>query len=76
MHTMNNSSTGNYPIYILAAAIVLILLFAGIHSFVDSFLPELQRLNTEIQRTSGKERDYYIRKRRKLWLSLIPFVKK
>jgi hypothetical protein len=43
--------------------------------FVSSFSRELKYLNNEIERTSGKERMRWKRQRRRLWLSLLPFVK-
>lgn len=43
--------------------------------FFQKFSAELRYLNIEIERTEGAERKYWIRKRRRLWLSLIPFVK-
>ena len=42
---------------------------------INEFLWELRYLNTEIARTSGKQRQHWLRRRRRLWLSLIPFVK-
>ena len=39
------------------------------------FARELRRLNMEIGRSHGSERRYYERQKRRLWLSLIPFVR-
>ena len=41
----------------------------------DKFRWELKRLNIEIGRTTGEEQKRWRALRRKLWLSLIPFVK-
>lgn len=42
--------------------------------FVD-FFRELRYLNKEIQCNYGAQRRYWVRQRRRLWLSLLPFVK-
>lgn len=39
------------------------------------FKQELRYINMEINRTVGGERKYWRRKRIRLWLSLIPFIK-
>ena len=43
--------------------------------FIIPFLTELKELNAEIGRCTGEELKYYKRRRRRLWLSLLPFVK-
>ena len=72
---MNNAN----PIVIFAiAAVVLLILFViliGLIQFYNEFITELQYLNSEIERTDGEERVYWISQRRRLWLSLLPFVK-
>lgn len=72
---MNNAN----PIVIFAiAAVVLLILFViliGLIQFYNEFITELQYLNSEIERTDGEERAYWISQRRRLWLSLLPFVK-
>ena len=62
-------------IALIIIGIVLLILFIRAISFFYDFSQELKYLNTEIRRTHGRERKHYIRKRRRLWLSLIPFVK-
>jgi MFS family permease len=59
----------------IVAVFFLGLIIVGLTSFINDFSLELKYLNTEIGRTEGAERRYYIRQRRKLWLSLLPFVK-
>ncbi len=54
-------------------AFVIFLLCSLPHFSV--FQQNLRYINTEICRTSGREQRYWMRKRRKLWLSLLPFVK-
>ena len=72
---MNNAN----PIVIFViAAVVLLLLFViliGLIQFYNEFITELQYLNSEIERTDGEERAYWLSRRRRLWLSLLPFVK-
>ena len=72
---MNNAN----PIVIFAiAAVVLLILFViliGLIQFSNEFITELQYLSSEIERTDGEERAYWISQRRRLWLSLLPFVK-
>ena len=51
------------------------LLVSACVSFFQDFSTELKYLNNEIRRTDGAERRYWIKRKRKLWLSLIPFVK-
>lgn len=72
---MNNAN----PIVIFTiAAVVLLILFViliGLIQFYNEFITELQYLSSEIERTDGEERAYWISQRRRLWLSLLPFVK-
>lgn len=72
---MNNAN----PIVIFAiAAVVLLILFViliGLIQFYNEFITELQYLSSEIERTDGEERAYWISRKRRLWLSLLPFVK-
>jgi len=56
---------------ILASPIILVLI--GIR--INGFIQELRYLNTEIARTTGEQRRRWLRCRRRLWLSLIPFVR-
>mgnify|MGYP006391884069 len=71
----NNPDTGLYWLVGIVAVFFLILLLFGLVSFINDFSSELRYLNNEIRRTDGAERRHYIRQRRRLWLSLIPFVK-
>ena len=61
---------------VVVAGLVLLFLTFGILSFAAGFMKELRYLNNEIARTDGEERRYYTRCKRKLLLSLIPFVRK
>ena len=72
---MNENDSALYLLVGLIAFGFLILLLFGFAQFINEFSQELKYLNNEIGRTSGEERRYWIRRRRQLWLSLIPFVK-
>lgn len=63
---------------------ILIALFGGIFGFalivklsmwLNDFSSELKYLNSEIGRTDGSEQRYWKRQKRRLWLSIIPFVR-
>lgn len=71
----DNTNIGLWLLVGIVAFILLIFIFLEIVSFVSDFSLELQYLNMEIGRTDGDERNHWIHRRRRLWLSLIPFVK-
>ena len=75
MPQANNPDTELYLLISIIAVFFLFLLLFGLVSFFNNFFRELKYINCEIQRTDGSERRYWIRQRRRLWLSLIPFVK-
>lgn len=56
---------------------ILIALFGGVFGFalIVKFAMWLKYLNSEIGRTDGSERRYWKRQKRRLWLSIIPFVR-
>ncbi len=56
---------------ILFACVLLVFAVLNLISFVQ----ELKYLNREIARSTGHERQYWLRCRRRLLLSLLPFVK-
>ena len=72
--------TNNYDaelwllIGVLAVFFFILFLIKAVY-FIMDFYDELRYLKDEIRRSSGSERTYWVRKKRKLWLSLIPFVK-
>ena len=72
---MSENDSALYLLVGLVAFGFLILLLFGFAQFLNDFSQGLKYLNNEIGRTSGEERQYWIRRRRQLWLSLIPFVK-
>ena len=71
----NPQSYGFNSLVYIFAAFVLMVLLVRLVIFINDFSAELKRVNTEIGRTTGNERMHYVRKRRRLWLSIIPFVK-
>ena len=71
----NNPDTELYWLVGIVAALMLFIILYGLCSFFLEFSRALKYLNSEIGRTIGAERRYWIRERRRLWLSLIPFVK-
>ena len=71
----NNPDTELYWLIGIVAVFFLFLLLFGLVNFINDFSQELRYLNSEIRRTDGAERRHWIRQRRRLWLSLIPFVR-
>ena len=61
---------------ILAVVIVLhIILIPGLIYFLNDFSQELRYINNEIGRSTGKEKEHWLRRRRRLWLSILPFFR-
>lgn len=76
--TVEQTSSGDIALIVLVGIVGLIVFFGillTLVSFVDAFSGELRYLNMEIGRTEGVERRYYIIQRRRLWLSLLPFIR-
>ena len=64
-------------LYSLCNIIIFLILFGLLIKallVLKDFSQELKYLNCEIRRSTGEERKYWIRQRRRLWLSLLPFV--
>ena len=59
----------------LFIVIIFALILAKLIIFFVDFSRQLKSINFEIKRTSGSVRRYWIKKKRRLWLSLIPFIK-
>ena len=70
-----NSDIVLYCIFGITAFVILVLMVIRLAAFLNDFSHELQFIDREIKRTTGKERQYWLRAKRRLWLSLIPFVK-
>ena len=60
---------------IVIVVLVIIALAIKIVFFFKHFSDELKYINIEIERTEGAERKHWKKRKRKLLLSLIPFVK-
>lgn len=61
---------------IVIVVIIAFVLLAKLAVFIDNFCYELKYIKMEIRRTNGSERQYWLREKKKLWLSLIPFRRK
>ncbi len=69
---------GDSFFYIILAIFVIIVLIALLIFFVQwliSFRTEYRYIQNEINRTYGREQRYWKRQKRRLLLSLIPFVR-
>ncbi len=67
------------PIYLVAliiGVILLVLLLIQFAMWCQRFSRELRYLNKEINRTTGAERERWQKRKKQLWLSLIPFIRK
>lgn len=63
-------------IMVVGAAVLAAVLFVAAAVWLPKFQRELHHLNMRIEQArSERERQHYIRRRRRLWLSLIPFVR-
>ena len=70
-----NNQAGSL-LFFLAGALVLFIGTVWFSSFLNKFQRELKHINSRIEQSvNERERGHYIRRRRRLWLSLIPFVK-
>ena len=71
----NNPDTDFWILVCIIAIPILFGLLVGFCMFINDFSRELKYINCEIGRNTGDERKYWIRQKRRLWLSLIPFVR-
>ena len=53
--------------------VIIVLLCLLLIPWIRDFRDELKYINMEIGRTDGRERAHWEKKKKKLWLSLIPF---
>ena len=60
---------------VVCGTVVAVCLIAVLVARAGGFFAELRYLNMEIGRTRGRERKHWKRKRRRLFLSLIPFAR-
>ena len=69
------SETVYYFLIIVFVVLMLALLICRIVIRFERLKRKLKYINIEISRTRGSERKYWKKKKRRLWLSLIPFYK-
>lgn len=62
-------------LFVIIVGFFGIILLAKLAMWMNEFSKELRFLNNEIGRNDGEERRYWIVQRRRLWLSIIPFVR-
>ncbi len=67
--------TGIYIIAAVVAAALLILVIVRLAMWLQGFMMELRYVNREIARTTGAEQQHWIKRKKRLLLSLIPFVR-
>jgi len=72
---MNELDSTTSLLLIIIALFLGVLLLFFVMQYVVGFFEELKFINNEISRNRGDERRYWKRRKRKLFLSLIPFVK-
>ena len=60
---------------VFMAAFLFIVFLVALAMKINDFTHELDYINQEIGRTKGVEQRYWKRKKRRLWLSLLPFYR-
>lgn len=60
---------------LLIILMLTVVLLAILSPWIRWFRRELKFINTEIRRNTGREQQRWLRRRRRLWMSVIPFVK-
>lgn len=60
----------------IVIAFFAVLILVGLTAKISEFSHDLDYLNREIARTEGAERECWKRKKRRLWLSLLPFYRR
>lgn len=71
----NTPDTALWCIIGTISLFLAIVIIYGLTTALPKFLFELKTINIEIGRTNGIERKYWKRQKRKLLLSILPFVK-
>ena len=63
-------------IMVIGACALAVVLFVALAVWLPKFQRELHKVNRYIKNArSERERQHYLKRRRRLWMSLIPFVK-
>lgn len=61
---------------VIGGCVLAAVLIVAFVVWLPKFQQELKHVNLRIEQSiSERERQHYLRRRRRLWLSLIPFVK-
>jgi hypothetical protein len=76
MNAINSSSTFPFLLFFLSVAILFVLLLLRFILFFHDFLRKWRYLTSEINRTNGLERRYWILLRKRLVRSLCPFTRR
>lgn len=59
----------------VAISVAGIIVAAIVISIIQAFKADLKYIEMEISRTDGREQAHWIKKKKELWLSLIPFYR-
>ena len=59
----------------IIGAIVAVALLLNFLEWITFFKKELRRINGEIQRTDGREREHWKKRKKRLLLSILPFFR-
>lgn len=70
---LTNISPFTGLLLMVAVLFLVAMVLVGLAIEFREFSQELKYLNCEIRRTTGEARKNWKRKRRRLWLSLLPF---
>ncbi len=63
-------------IMVIGACALAVVLFVALAVWLPKFQRELHKVNRYIKNArSEREKQHYLKRRRRLWMSLIPFVK-
>ena len=63
-------------IAVIGGGALVVVLFVALGVWLPKFQRELRKVNRYIKEArSERERQHYLKRRRRLWMSLIPFVK-
>ena len=62
-------------IAVVIGALLLVLAVARLAIFLQWFCRELRYVEKEIARTTGDEKKHWQKRKKRLWRSLIPFVR-
>ncbi len=61
-------------IFLLCCALMLYGLY-WVLFYYDAFAAELRIIKMEIRRSHGEEQQYWLKEKRRLWLTVLPFVR-